>query len=172
MPQRSVTYRSSFSIGLVIIVAILAAFLTVDAAVRGFWGIALLTALWAIAIVAPLALCLALPRLTADQSGLTCVGPFTTWVIPWSKVDVIRTRRLLLVETTEGSVITLFSVPSRPMGMRAAQSTDLSDEIEAIRRDWEGHSAPDATISRRVHVRGLAIVGVALVAAVAASLVL
>ncbi|GAB2512409.1 PH domain-containing protein [Paramicrobacterium agarici] len=172
MPQRSVTYRSSFSIGLVIIVAVLAAFLTVDAAVRGFWNIALLTALWSIAVVAPLTLFLALPRLTADEAGLTCVGPFTTWVIPWSKVDTIRTRRLLLVETTEGTVVTLFSVPGRPTGARAAQSTDLGDEVEAIRRDWEGRSSPDAVITRRLHVRGLTIVGAAVLAAVAASIVL
>ncbi|QPZ39628.1 PH domain-containing protein [Paramicrobacterium chengjingii] len=172
MPQRSVTYRSSFSIGLVIVVAVLAVFLTVDAAVRGFWGIAVITALWSLAIIAPLALFLALPRLTADQAGLTCVGPVSTWAIPWSKVDTIRTRRLLLVETTEGKVITLFSVPSRPMGMRSAQSTDLGDEIEAIRRDWEGHSDPDAMATRSIHRRGLIVVGAAVIAAIIASIVL
>ncbi|WP_166983311.1 PH domain-containing protein [Paramicrobacterium fandaimingii] len=172
MPQRSITYRSSFSIGLVIIVALLAAFLTIDAAVRGFWGIAVITALWSAAIVAPLSLFLALPRLTADQEGLTCVGPLTTWVIPWSKVDTVRTRRLLLVETTDGKVITLFSVPSRPMGMRSVHATDLGDEIEAIRRDWEGHSDPEAKATRRVHVRGISIVGVAVVAAIIATIVL
>lgn len=172
MPQRSVTYRSSFSIGLVLVVAVLAAFLTVDAAVRGFWGVAVVTVLWSLAIVSALTLCLTLPRLTADQEGLTCVGPFTTWVIPWSKVDTVRTRRLLLVETTEGKVITLFSVPSRPMGMRSVHATDLGDEIEAIRRDWEGHSDAEAEATRRFHVRGVSTIGVTLLAAIAASLLL
>lgn len=172
MAQRSITYRSSFNIVMVVIVAALAVFLTIDAAIRGFWGIALITLLWSLAVTGALALLLVLPKLTADRMGLTCVGPVSTWSIPWVRVDSVQTRRLLLVRTTDGRKITLFSMPHRPSGSRLAQSFDLGDEIEAVRRDWEGHADPDAVTAHRYNLVPLALVGVVWIAAITASLIL
>lgn len=141
MQNRSLTYRSSSGQWIVIASSILAAFFIVDALVRGFWGVATVTLLWAAAIIGMLVITLVRPHLHTDESAVTIVSPMRTTRIPWTQVSAIVSNRLLSVEARDGRRFTLFDAPGQKAKNRAEASHDLADELRTLQRE-HGSDAP------------------------------
>ncbi|OIH96799.1 MULTISPECIES: PH domain-containing protein [unclassified Curtobacterium] len=96
------------------LVAVLGAFLLVDAGVRGSWDVVLRALGPIVVLVWVLWVLTYRPHIRIDDAAVTVVNPLRRTVVPWSAVADVRLRWQIVVETTSGRRVQCWGGPSLP----------------------------------------------------------
>ncbi len=130
------------------LVAVLGAFLLVDAGVRGSWDVVLRALGPIVVLVWVLWVLTYRPHIRIDDAAVTVVNPLRRTVVPWAAVADVRLRWQIVVETTSGRRVQCWGGPSlpRPKPAKRGERAVLRqpDEMTVLLDRWSERRAAAA----------------------------